>query len=171
MTIDQNQMFRSLDGRFGLIIPVSCIARIRKRCIAARRFETGGILVGHYDVERRRAVVTAASGPPTDSVAGPMSFRRGVRGIDRWLEYLWRRGHGFYLGEWHFHPQAPVLPSVQDIQEMLRIARTPSYVCPEPVLVVLGGDPYDCLVASALVIIHRGERITLVQCVDEDPAP
>ena len=88
--------FRSLDGRFGLLLPACVLARILRACHRAGEAETGGILVGYYTAELDRAVVTAASLAPRDSRAGPTWFERGVRGLQGWLRHTWRaRGH-FY---------------------------------------------------------------------------
>ena len=63
-----------------------------------------------------------------------------MRGLQRSVNKLWK-SRSFYLGEWHFHPFAAPDPSGSDISQMCEIARAESCKCPEPVLVILGGDP------------------------------
>jgi integrative and conjugative element protein (TIGR02256 family) len=133
--------FWSEDHRFGFQIAKETMAHILKMCEVSKAHETGGILVGFYTTAHDCAVVTAVSKAPSDSQSGRMRFVRGARGLQRWLEYLWRRKQHYYLGEWHFHPYGFPYPSQTDIERMSRIADTVHYRCPEPVLLIVGGDP------------------------------
>jgi hypothetical protein len=56
------------------------------------------------------------------------------------LEKLWPK-KDYYLGEWHFHPHAAAEPSGTDIGQMIEISTSTKYRCPEPLLLILGGDP------------------------------
>jgi integrative and conjugative element protein (TIGR02256 family) len=132
--------FRSPDKRFGVLISEAELAKAVKQCGKAGRKETGGILVGRYTETHDFAVVTSASDAPRDSRAGGTWFSRGVAGLQRWLNGLWK-SKAFYLGEWHFHPFALASPSGDDLAEMRSIATTESYHCPEPILMIVGGDP------------------------------
>ncbi|MCE9562602.1 MAG: Mov34/MPN/PAD-1 family protein [Planctomycetes bacterium] len=132
--------FRSPDKRFGVQISEAELAKVVKQCFKAGRKETGGILVGRYTAAHDCAVVTSASDAPQDSHAGGTWFSRGVAGLQRWLNGLWK-SETFYLGEWHFHPFALASPSVDDLAEMRSISTTESYHCPEPLLMIVGGDP------------------------------
>ncbi|HMP03958.1 MAG TPA: Mov34/MPN/PAD-1 family protein [Gemmatales bacterium] len=132
--------FRSPDKRFGVQISEGELAKAVKQCVKAGRNETGGILVGRYTAAHDCAVVTSASDAPQDSRAGGTWFSRGVAGLQRWLNGLWK-SKAFYLGEWHFHPFALASPSGDDLAEMRSISTTESYHCPEPILMIVGGDP------------------------------
>ena len=132
--------FRSPDKRFGVQISEAELAKAVEQCVKAGWKETGGILVGRYTAAHDCAVVTSASGAPRDSHAGGTWFSRGVTGLQRWLNGLWK-SETFYLGEWHFHPFALASPSVDDLAEMRSISTTESYHCPEPLLMIVGGDP------------------------------
>ena len=133
--------FWSEDHRFGLQIAKKTMSYILKMCAVSKAYETGGILVGFYTTAHDCAVVTAASKAPSDSQSGRTRFMRGVRGLQRWLEYLWHRRHHYYLGEWHFHPYGLPYPSQTDIEQMSRIADAVHYGCPEPILLIVGGNP------------------------------
>ena len=135
-----DRRFRSIDKRFGVLIPEAELAKAVIQCVKAGLNETGGILVGRYTSAHDFAVVTSASDAPQDSRAGGTWFSRGVAGLQRWLNGLWK-SKAFYLGEWHFHPFALASPSGDDLSEMRSIATTESYHCPEPVLMIVGGDP------------------------------
>ncbi len=150
--------FRSPDKRFGVLIPEAALAKAVKQCGKAGRRETGGILVGRYTGTHDCAVVTYASDAPGDSQAGGTWFRRGVAGLQHWLNGLWK-SKVYYLGEWHFHPYAVASPSGDDLVEMKLIASTKSYHCPEPLLLIVGGDPNeDWHVRVFVYVIDEGLR-------------
>lgn len=68
--------------------------------------ETGGVLLGGFDLERRTLFVTSALPSPADSKAGRTYFERGARGIQNAIkqaEQVTMR-HITYIGEWHTHP-------------------------------------------------------------------
>jgi integrative and conjugative element protein (TIGR02256 family) len=109
-------------------------------CVNAGQHETGGILVGHYTPLGDQAVITQVSGAPPDSKAGRSWFVRGFAGLQQLINVAWRR-RNYYLGEWHFHPFAAPDPSDRDRQQILEFSRDRNYRCPEPILVVVGGDP------------------------------
>ncbi|MDC0744812.1 Mov34/MPN/PAD-1 family protein [Polyangium mundeleinium] len=133
---------RSADHRFGLVLPPAQISALLSFAVKAGHKETGGVLVGRYNEAYDCAHVTRVSGPPRGSRASESSFVRGAGGVTRWLERLWNAGRGaYYLGEWHFHPFAPPTASWDDRMQMADIARSGEYRCPEPLLVILGGDP------------------------------
>lgn len=129
------------DRRFGIRIPANCLNRIIKLCQKADQVETGGILVGRYVSEHRCAEVTAVSDAPADSKHSVTRFLRGIQGLQRWLNRLWSKDGTYYLGEWHYHPNGEPAPSSIDVDEIEDIARTASYQCPEPLLLIVGGDP------------------------------
>ncbi len=45
-----------------------------------------------------------------------------------------------YLGEWHFHPGAAPEPSPEGEEQLRQIAVSSEYHCPEPVLMLVGGN-------------------------------
>jgi integrative and conjugative element protein (TIGR02256 family) len=138
---------------FGLRISDDTLDRILSIARQAKNGETGGILVGYYTPELHCAIVTDVTGPPADSATGPSWFKRGVRGLNSLLQAAWRHKHRrYYLGEWHFHPNAKPNPSGTDVSEMLMLASDENYHCPEPLLLIMGGNPLDrwCLRAFVL---------------------
>jgi hypothetical protein len=66
-----------------------------------------------------------------------------------------------YLGEWHFHPFAAPSPSSIDYSQMAEIAVSRSWRCPEPVLLIIGGDPRGEWCPYGLVTTRQKERIHL----------
>lgn len=121
-------------------ISTETLTEVLNSCRDFAPAETGGILVGYYNGVLDCAVVTDASERPSDSESGRTWLVRGTAGLQGWLDRLWSRSkRRYYLGEWHFHPGGAPEPSPMDIKQMGKIARSPSYRCPEPVLLLVGG--------------------------------
>ena len=69
--------------------------------------ETGGVLVGGFDIPARTVYVGAALGAPSDSMEWPTSYIRGVKGLRAVLAKI-KKSTGeclSYVGEWHSHPR------------------------------------------------------------------
>lgn len=151
--------YEAADGTSFVELKAKAWHQIDQKCRRARGRETGGILVGSYSADGRRAVVERASGPGKGSTATPTRFFRGTGGLQSWLTRLWKRNSGYYLGEWHLHPGGRPDPSRLDREQMQRIANDPAYNCPEPVLVVVGGyPPVEC---ELVVEVYRREAATV----------
>jgi len=79
--------------------------------------ETGGVLIGALDMERRRAYIVGSVPGPRDSVGCRTSYVRGSYGLETTIESLCMRAGGnlTYVGEWHSHPEdATTEPSSDD---------------------------------------------------------
>ena len=87
--------------------------------------ETGGILLGYYDLNVKAVVIVDALPAPTDSKSSRTSFERGVAGLAAAVEDAARRTAGVvgYLGEWHSHPPGHSShPSQDDILQLVYLA-------------------------------------------------
>lgn len=133
--------FWSEGDRFGLKMRDELLHELLRLCERASPRETGGILLGSYSGSLDCALVTSVTKAPADSRSGRTWFVRGVRGLQSKINQMWRRKEGFYLGEWHFHPFGEPAPSGTDSAQMREIALSPHYNCPEPILLIVGGDP------------------------------
>ncbi len=154
-------IFISDDRKFSVEITPTIFAQIKYYSNCANRKETGGILIGKYTDDLSRAIISLVSGPPSDSKSGRTWFIRGINGLRKLLDKCYKSAGSYYLGEWHFHPFASPSPSTQDIQQMLAIAKDRKYNCPEPIMIILGGDPntnsatlYICVFQRSGSIIH-----------------
>src|SRR5262249_3629493 len=99
------------------------------------------------------------------------TFERGVDGLAAWLATLWRAPRKtYYLGEWHYHPHASPDASPQDRAQMITFSRNLAYACPEPLLVIVGGDPDGAWDARAYVFPVREGCISLRR-VEGAPSP
>ena len=159
----KTEYFGSADRRFALRIPGKLLERVLEHCTEARPQETGGILIGRYSEDQRIAEVTAISGSTSDSRHHRTALVRGVRGLGRWLRWLWDRRAEYYLGEWHFHPDSAPEPSSVDSATILQIARSENYKCPEPILLVVGGNMSAGWRFHAEVTTRSGQRVPLLR--------
>jgi len=132
-------VYKSSDSRFGLNINARCISDILACVQKAGKKETGGILIGSYNQQRNIAIVSKVTGPASDSKSGHAWFIRGTKGLQKILDTYWQTGQ-YYLGEWHFHPNAAPDPSFCDSTQMIQIATSRQYNCPEPLLLIIGGS-------------------------------
>ena len=130
--------FQSQDMRFGLKIPKDELHSIYKMCSDSSK-ETGGILIGYYSDDLSWANVTKATAPPAGSVHYAFSFIREGKPLARLLDRYWKKKQ-YYIGEWHFHPNASAEPSGTDRNTMCGLASTKSLHCPEPILLIIGGN-------------------------------
>ena len=153
--------FISSDRRFALCLPAELIHHVQVRCSSAGSSEIGGILVGNYSENQRVAEVTAISDSPEDSVTSYSFFIRGTRGLCQWLRNLWKRNSQYYLGEWHFHPGDNCKPSGLDEKTMTGIARADAYKCPEPILLLVGGNKTSGWLLHAQVTTRDGTTVVL----------
>ena len=81
--------------------------------------ETGGVLVGSYDMQRKIVYVVDFLPSPPDSKEWPTLYIRGCRGLPSKIEKIQQDTENQlrYIGEWHSHPAAcSVKPSYDDKQ-------------------------------------------------------
>lgn len=154
--------FWSDDRSFGLHVGEAQLRNILWLCNRSGIYETGGILAGHYTDAHDCAVVTAISGPTADSYSGRTTFYRGTHGLQQWLDHLWRSEGHYYLGEWHYHPSAPARPSLTDMRQIRVIGGAPQYSCPEPVLLIIGGD-IACIWEARAFVCPRVDDVIELQ--------
>lgn len=102
--------------------------------------ETGGVLLGIVDFERRAIHVAHALTAPPDSQGSAAGFERGVQGLESGIEEACKTVmHQIrYVGEWHSHPKgATAAPSTTDIGQMCWLSvGLVSEGCPAVVLIV-----------------------------------
>ncbi|PSL44975.1 ThiF family protein [Chitinophaga niastensis] len=69
--------------------------------------ETGGILIGNYDMERQIVYIADTIDSPSDSIEYPQAYIRGINGVSEELKKVEviTAGALQYIGEWHSHPK------------------------------------------------------------------
>lgn len=137
------------------------LAFMLAQCSSSGDLETGGILAGYYDDALNKAVIVRSSAAPKDSKFTRTRFYRGVEGLKDWLDSLWKTEKAFYLGEWHFHPFSSSKMSTIDSKQMTSISANRSMNCPEPILLIIGGDPKGQYSISIIVFIKGKPPIEL----------
>lgn len=83
--------------------------------------ETGGVLLGYYDLNLNSIVIVDALAAPPDSKSSPQSFERGIANLAEKIAEVSKRTAGIvgYVGEWHSHPQGiPAKPSGDDLFQL-----------------------------------------------------
>jgi integrative and conjugative element protein (TIGR02256 family) len=148
--------------RYTVSLSESMIKVMLKWCKKANGMETGGIILGRYSVDLKCAEISRVIGPASDSLSGKTWFIRGIRRMNGLLRRLWILRKDYYLGEWHYHPNASPIPSSIDIAQLMVIAKSESYNCPEPILIIIGGDPHSEWSISINVFSRAGESVTLI---------
>ncbi|MFI8581041.1 Mov34/MPN/PAD-1 family protein [Ectopseudomonas khazarica] len=117
VVIPVQQVHRYQVGSMRVSISDDVVSTMRELRSKAGRNETGGVLVGTFDLVRNVAHVVAALPAPTDSKQAPTYFIRGKKDLKPRIEELAAGSAGrlHYIGEWHSHPGAvPARPSDDD---------------------------------------------------------
>ena len=81
--------------------------------------ETGGVLLGSFDLDHKLIYIVDTIPSPPDSEEWPTLYIRGYKGLKRKVEEFARKTDGMleYIGEWHSHPRScSTTPSNNDIQ-------------------------------------------------------
>lgn len=88
--------------------------------------ETGGVLLGYYDLNIKAIILVAALPEPPDSKGTAAAFERGTEGLKEAIAEVARRTAGIvgYVGEWHSHPRGHSgRPSRDDLVQLAHLAQ------------------------------------------------
>ncbi len=108
----------------------------------AGKFETGGVLVGAWDRDRKIIYVAGYLGPPPDSVQTRSRFVRGIVGLDQAMKELSTitlENLG-YVGEWHSHPEYHESNLSADDREFLQRMKALTLLEDAPALMMIAGN-------------------------------
>lgn len=152
----------SEDAKYGLRIPSQVLQKMLDFCREDQGIESGGIIVGYYNRQHDCSIVIDCSGPPKDSKHGKNFFHRGIHGLQKWINKLWKLGQRrYYLGEWHFHPFGATEPSSVDLLQTKENSESKLYQCPEPIIFILGGSPDRDWTCKSFVYVRNKGLIEL----------
>jgi integrative and conjugative element protein (TIGR02256 family) len=101
------------------------LAKLRQMRTARLPNETGGILLGYWDLQLDTCFLVDALPAPLDSIEERGSFVRGTVGLKEALEECRRRTANIvdYVGEWHSHPDhVSSRPSTDDYKLLDHLA-------------------------------------------------
>ena len=104
--------------------------------------ETGGILLGYFDLKLSRVYIVDVLPAPGDSQGDEKGFTRGILKLEEDVQNASERTAGIvsYIGDWHSHPAGTTTnPSTQDIYLLEHLALE-LYRDGLPALMLIVGD-------------------------------
>jgi integrative and conjugative element protein (TIGR02256 family) len=123
--VDVRPEHRHKLGSYELFIDESVCEKLRALRGAGLPAETGGILLGYYDLNVKSVVVVDALPAPADSKSSRAAFERGIDGLKEAVAEATRRTANIvqYIGEWHSHPAGhSTRPSIDDGIQLVYLA-------------------------------------------------
>lgn len=127
---------------FRITVGADVISTMRELRRDSTPNETGGILIGSYDLSRRVIHVVDALPAPPDSRQTPTYFVRGAKDLKPLVDELARRSAGAigYLGEWHSHPDRCEARPSDDDEEVFAYLHQHLHSTGSPFLMAICGD-------------------------------
>jgi hypothetical protein len=121
--------------------------------------ETGGVLIGDCDMQRRRIYLVGSIAAPPDSVEWPTHYIRGSRGLRKQVVTISERTDGMlrYLGEWHSHPDATRCEPSSDDQKAYGWLAEHMIVEGYPPVMLIAGERGDicCTIGDQNALLPR----------------
>jgi len=117
--VTPSPVHRNAHGPWTLVVDATIQRRIAELRQSKLPSETGGVLLGAYDLERKIVYVVETIPSPPDSEEWPTLYIRGKKGLAAEVEKVSAITDGQleYIGEWHSHPDGcPCRPSDDDIE-------------------------------------------------------
>ncbi len=110
--------------------------------------ETGGVLIGAYDIARKRIYVVYQVRAPEDSISSPTSFIRGCANLPERLKYIHETtlDNLTYIGEWHSHPSVNTQRSADDVKLHKAIVGYNRENCLPGCMMILGTDNFSIFI-------------------------
>lgn len=126
---------------------IAADARSRIQAEAQRKapLETGGVLMGYWAYDESSVVIADIVGPGPNAVHERTRFVPDHRYQDREIERIYKESGRrlTYLGDWHSHPDGPMILSVVDRLTQLRIGSHRAARAPHAVMAIIaGGRPW-----------------------------
>ncbi len=118
---------------------IESLFKLRKQKLPC---ETGGVLVGAYDFERKICYVVELILSPDDSIESPNSYIRGSKGLLQRINEIEEitAGNLGYIGEWHSHPNNITAQSFDDMLLMRAIVEYSAQQCCPGCMIIVGED-------------------------------
>lgn len=119
--IPTSEVFRLNGHEMRLTLSKAAADKIRTLRESALPNETGGILLGSFDLVRRVVHVVDVLSAPPDSVQKPSYFERGKTDLVPAVQKIADRtvGNIHYIGEWHSHPRGVTTDPSKDDENVL----------------------------------------------------
>ena len=144
-------LFLNSDFKLNINLPDELFKKMTYICNQSYPNETGGIIIGQYSEDFLTANISEITSPTIDTVKRRFSLKRGINGLKEKLDALWENNN-YYLGEWHYHPNASATPSKTDINQMIALSKYEKLNCPEPILIIIGGNKTNWTKCAYVII-------------------
>lgn len=151
-------VFYNSDTNLKIELPIEQLELLHSLCDESNPYETGGIIIGKYSDDGSTALISEIINAPDDSIKKKTYFKRGINGLQKKLDSIW--GKSYYLGEWHYHPNSSPAPSRSDIEQMISLSNNIKLHCPEPILIVIGGNKNNWLLN---IIVIANDKVLYFQ--------
>lgn len=108
--------------------------------------ETGGVLIGSFDMQRKIVYIVDATPSPPDSQEWPTTYIRGCEGLKSHVKKLEMITNGMleYVGEWHSHPDGYDCTPSADDQKAFRWLSKHMNPIGYPALMLIVGENQNC---------------------------
>ena len=115
--------------------------------------ETGGILLGYYDLNLDSIFVVDALPAPNDSFSSQTEFQRGILGTKEDVNRARERTANIvdYIGEWHSHPiDTSTNPSMKDIIQLIELSGILSTDGLPALQIIVGEDEISMVLGESI---------------------
>jgi len=138
---EPHEVFRQAFGDWTLLFDSALIAKIMNARMNKLPNETGGILLGMFDIQRKNVYVVDTLLSPPDSEEWPTVYIRGCTGLKAEVDKVKNITMGMldYVGEWHSHPGYGTRPSGDDLLAFEWLVEMMD-VCGQPALMLIAGE-------------------------------
>lgn len=135
-------------GGWKIELSLSLLGEMRTDREKALPNETGGVLIGSYDITRKRIYVVYQVRAPEDSISSPTSFIRGCANLPERLKYIHETtlDNLTYIGEWHSHPSVNTQRSTDDVKLHKAIVGYNRENCLPGCMMILGTDNFSIFI-------------------------
>ena len=119
-------------------ITPTLIDKIKEESLKFNPLETGGLLFGEYqdDCAIIRDIFT-----PNKMVHRTHGCEwEPSKETQKVIDAKWDKGQ-YIIGDWHSHPDNSPEPSEIDDDQLFKDANNKKLNCPEPILLIMGGNP------------------------------
>ena len=142
ITIDPAQPSKEIVG--GWTIHTDALLREKLFNLRKQRLpkETGGVLIGAYDMHRNNIYIVDAISSPPDSMELQTAYVRGTQGLSEEVQKVRVATAGMlhYLGEWHSHPDGSSLAPSRDDRKLLAWLQEVAEGDGTPTIMAIVGD-------------------------------
>lgn len=130
-------------GEWTLCVDGGFVEKVHKTRAKKLPNETGGVLIGTYDMQRKIIYVVDCLPSPPDSKEWPTVYIRGCQGLYSQIEEIQQitANQLKYIGEWHSHPVGCGVNPSQEDRQVFDWLSDHMKVDGLPPLMLIVGDP------------------------------